>query len=361
MKKIFYASLFLFIFIYLFSSLLNAQESDSSAQTKKLEVSAGIDVYYTFSSDKNNNPEIYPAVSSYINEFRLNLARVSLKYNYVKTRGLFTIHYGDIPEINWKPYTKFDFIQEANIGFSPVKNLWVDAGFFQTHLGIEGWPADNFLSSNALVSVSEPSIQSGVRVMYDFSDKVSAGIHILNGFGIYEDNNKNKTFGVQIIYNISNSVQFNYNNLIGNEMPAGVAGKVRQFHNFIVTGNPFKKLEYQAELDIGSQENSKLQDSNSTAYLYGGLLSLRYHFNPQISLTLRGDYYQDLDGILSGLINDKTGLKGNGVNLGFEYKPVEKSYVRLEYGFLRLDDSQRVFYNNDNQRHSLTLSFGLVY
>jgi len=360
--KIFCVILF-FCFAINKSNQAEAQDSSGLNISKDLKISAYVDAYYSYDTDKKNSLKQFSTYSPYRDQIKLNIAQFSLKYTSEKEniRGVFTIQYGDIPDLNWKPTTNFSNIQEANIGFSPVKNLWIDAGYFLSHIGAEGLPKDDYFTSIALISVEEPNPQSGVRIMYDFSEKFSAGLHIINGFNLYEDNNKNKTFGLQLNYKLTPDISLGFNNLMGNEMPAGTGGKLLTLNNLIVNASPYKNLELLVNMDIGTQEKSKLSDSNATAYLYGGFIAARYKFSKIFSTSVRGEFYQDPDGILSGIVLNNMGLKANAITLGVEYKPAENAYVRFEYTYLRLDESLRVFYNNDNQRHEATFSMGIEY
>jgi hypothetical protein len=356
MKK---QNLFLFVTIILFSKNIQAQDSLFSFLPKNFEIHGLIDTYYDYNSDKSNPTKLFPTVSPYRDEFRLNIAQVSFKYNSEVVRSTLTLHYGDIPEINWAPSTKYKFIQEANVGFSPVNNLWIDAGYFQTHLGAESLPPNNFLNSNALISVAEPNFQSGIKISYEFSKKFNAAFHLINGSNLFEDSNKNKSYGVQLSYLPKENLQFTYNNIIGNEIPSSENNpKMRYLHNFVINYSPTDKIDLLGNFDIGYQEKSGLTNSSATAYVYGGLASIRYNFNKKFSSTFRCEYYQDLDGILSGVVIDKVGAKGNGFTIGGEYKPNKYTYIRLEYYFLKMDGNQKIFYDNSSARHEITFSFG---
>jgi len=361
MQKIKYFLLLLPVMILL-PGVTNSQDKDWAEFIKNFKVSSYVDAYYAYDNDKNvdKGPRLLDLISPYRDQIRLNIASLTLKYNTEKIRSTFTVHYGDIPELNWKPVTKYDMIQEANIGFSPYKNLWIDAGYFVTHIGAEGLPKNNVLSSFSLPVYVEPFIQSGVKVGYDFSEKFSACLHVLNGYNLFEDNNKNKSFGIQLAYTVNDKVKFTYNNLIGNEMPTGVEGKTRFFNNFIVNLSPCKKIDMIASADICMQEKSKVLKADEAAYSYGAFLSTKYKFNPKFSATVRGEFYQDIDGILSGAIGSYSWLKGNGITIGCEYRPVESAYIRAETRYLRLDSDIKPFYKN-NERTEGVISFGFEY
>lgn len=361
MKKNFYPFILLIALTVTFSfnTKSYAQQGDDILEyLKKFKFSTYVDAYYAFDSDKDKTLRQLSSISPFRDEFRVNIAQLSLKYDDENIRGTFTMHFGDIPKVNWP--SNDEFIQEANVGFSPYKNLWIDAGYFPTHIGCEGLPKDNFFSSFSLQSYYEPFFQSGVKISYDFSDKFTACLHILNGYNVLEDNNKNKSAGMQLVYSPKENLKITYNNIIGNEQPRGTEGKTRFLNNVYLNYTACQKLEMIAGLDFGLQDKSKLSDS-STAYVYAAMASLRYHILPKFSASVRGEYYQDLDGVLSGIVANNLGAKGNGISLGVEYNPVENSYVRLEGRYLRLDANEKIFFDNNNQRTEVIMSFGFLY
>ncbi|MCE1165955.1 MAG: porin [Bacteroidetes bacterium] len=351
------------IVLFMFSGKGHAQDNSIIDYFKNFNISTYIDTYYSIDNDKSagKNPRMFDLLSPYRDQFGLNIAQVSLKYNAEKIRGTFTLHYGDIPDVNWGPVTRSKYIQEANVGFSPVKNLWIDGGYFVTHIGAESFPKFNYFSTFALPSVFEPFIQSGVKVSYDFSEKFTACIHILNGFNMFEDNNRNKSAGIQLVYTPSQKLKITYNNIFGNEQPEGLPGKVRLLNNLIFNVTPSDKIDVTAAFDYGMQEHSKLSDLSKSANYYGLSIAGKYKFTPKYSVSLRGDYFEDLDGVVSAYTANGPGVKANSITIGCEYKPVDNAYLRLEYRYLQTAADQMIFENNSNKRSEATMSLGFEF
>lgn len=354
MKKFFI--LFAASLIFVFLKDISAQNDNISKLLKNFRISAGIDFYYAFDTDYDETERQFSAVSPYRDEFRINLAQFSLAYNSDIIRGKIAVHYGDIQKYNWE--TENPNLQEANIGFRPFNGFWIDAGYFITHIGAESFPSENFFSSLSLSSYYQPFYQSGIKLGYDFSEKFSASLFLLNGYNVIDDNNKNKSCGMQLSYSPAEQLQIVYNNIIGNENPAGMTGQTRMLNNLIFYFNPFENFETVWGLDFGFQEDNY---SNGTYYTYGGLISAKYRYHPKLSTAVRGEFYQDAGGVFSGPVSQGKGMKGNGITLGFEYNPVENSYIRLEGRYLRLDkDYLNIFYNG-NEREDIILSAGIKY
>jgi len=354
--------LLLLFFVFLFSVFsLRAQEKTAVDKfLGKIDLSVYADAYYGTNTDKTSPLRKFDGMDIVRNQFRLNIAQLSLQYNDLWARGNVTLQYGDIPEYLWD--TKMPNIQEANIGFRPFKNFWIDAGYFLSHLGAEGLLKDNLLNSYSLPAYYEPLYQSGIKASYNFGDKFGAAVHFINGFNLIEDNNQDKSAGLELNFYPNEMFEFTYSNLLGNEMPADEDSKFSMLNNLAVSFNSSSGMfEALAGIDLGLREKSLLSDTMKTAYSYGALLSVRYNISEHFSTTLRGDFYQDLNGIYSEIQPNGTGVKGNGLTLGFEYRPVKNGYIRLESRYLRLDDAQKVFYDNTNERVDVTVSMGFTY
>lgn len=358
--KYFKTILLTVLFISVSSTSFAQIKSDILKYFDNFSISAYADAYYGWNTDKDSKVRKLDGMDMTRDEFRLNIAQISLAYNSEKVRGIVTLHYGDYAKYNW--LTENPNLQEANVGFNLAKGLWIDAGYFLTHIGPEGMLKNNFVSSFALPSFYEPFYQSGVKVSYDFHKQFNASFYLINGYGVIEDNNKNKSFASQLNYIPNDIIKVTYNNIIGNEQPNSLPGKTRTIHNliFAFTG-PCGKLDAILSGDFSTQEKSKISDPEATAYSFGGLFSVRYRFTKKFSATVRGDFYQDLDGVYSGIVANNAGIKGNGVTLGLEYKPIEEAYVRLQTRYLRLDENQKIFYDNTNSRTDVNLSVGFTY
>lgn len=347
--------------VFMFTSLTVLFAQDFT----KFSVGGYVDTYYSYDDDKNGNSQRQlTSIAPFREEFRLNLAQVTVKYNDEKVRGVVTAHYGDMVTVNWPASQQF--IQEAYAGFSPRKGLWIDAGYFLTHIGAEGFaPKGNLLTSLALGTYYEPFFQSGIRIGYDFSDKFFGCFHLLNGYNVFADNNKNKSAGITLDYKPNSKVEIIYNNIFGNEMNTGTAGRLRIYNNLVLKFYPAKNLDVIIGGDIGFQENSKLDDTAAYANMYSASASIRYKFSKRVSATVRGEIFNDNDGFLSGIFTDakgkSTGLKTYGVTFGIEVRPVENAYFRVETRYLSADPDQKIFFDNKNSKFEVITNAGIEF
>ena len=325
-----------------------------------------LDGYYNYNNDFNSALSKFSLLSPYRDEFRVNIAMLKLAYASDIVRGTLTVQYGDIPGVGWP--SNMQYLQEANIGFRPFKNFWVDMGYFLTHIGAEGVkPKDNFFSTYSLCAFNEPTYQSGIRLSYNL-EKLTVQLHLLNGYNVLADNNKNKSVGITLDYNPFSNIELVYNNIIGNEMPVSSGiyiPKTRFYNNFIVKLFPSKRTDVLLCFDFCSQEKSKLKDPGSAALMYSGFVAFRYRLGKKISAMLRAETFNDPDAILSNAFTDGngdlTGLKANGISFGVEYDPMQRLYIRLESRFLETSKGQNIFNNNRNSRLESVFSTGIEF
>lgn len=327
-------------------------------KAQDFKISGYADTYYAYDNDKNGmSLRQFSAIAPVRDQFRINLAQITGRYSAEKIRGVVTLQFGDIPKYNWPqaPNEYLQYIQEANAGFKPAKNLWIDFGYFLTHIGAEGIiPKNNYLSSMALATYFEPFFQSGMRVSYDFSDKVYGSLYLLNGYNVFADNNKNKSGGLQLGIKPAANLEFIYNNIFGNEQPTGTQGKTRIYNNLVIKWAALKKLDVLVGADFAIQEKSKLSDSTASANMFAGLLALKYKITPKLFAMLRGETYLDDDGILSGVYlnsnGDFSGLKANAVTIGVEHRPFDNAYIRIETRYMKTTGELKLFSDGKNPR-----------
>jgi hypothetical protein len=329
-------------------------------------LSGYVDTYYSMDNDNANSPDRFPGVSPNRDEYRLNIAQISARYFKDNVRGNLTIQYGDIPDVLYPE--KQRLLPEANVGFSPWekdgKSIWIDAGYFVTHIGTEAIrPIENTFSSYAMVSFYEPLPQAGVSVSYS-SRRFNGAFWITNGYSVLGDNNKNKSIGLSLTYWPYKNVSFSYNNLGGNESSDLDNQRLRLYNNFIIKGYFWDNWSLIINSDFCFQQNSKLDDTASVGTMLGGFLTVKYSFDSKFSLAYRGEYFMDFDGILSPIYDvpntfNRTGLMIYGLSLAFEYKPMPNAYVRLEGRYLQTLRDLHIFSDNKNYRIDGSLTMGV--
>jgi hypothetical protein len=334
------------------------QQKLDSINQNRFQISGYVEVYYAHYSDSlgKNEFQKFPTSAPRSDAFGLNMAMIQGRYSSNDLRGVITLHYGDIPQSAWSPV--YNLLQEANLGIRLHKRLWVDAGFFRTHLGFESiQPRENFTTSIATATYFEPYYLSGIKFSWQATEKLTLQANAFNGFNTFIENNKNKTIGLTANYTFSDSFFISFNSLYTNEEADRNPKKMRSYNN-IYFGKKSQKLDCGAEFNFGYQEKSNLRNSAKAATMYSALIAAKYKIREgKWAIFSRFEIFQDWNEILTGpVINELhqfVGINALGGTLGSEYKPLSQAYIRIESRFLQTHVDEKIFRTNGvntNQR-----------
>jgi len=361
-------SFFLFFLRILFILFTSANTSAQTKDSTALKVTGYVDAYYAYYSDSVGVKEFqkFPSVSPRSKQFGLNTAQVTVQYDGEKTRGLVTLHYGDIPVSAWSG--TFNSIMEAHAGVRLCKTIWLDAGFFRTHVGTEGLlPKENITSSVSINTFYEPYFESGVKLSYNPNDKLAIAILLLNGYNIYEENNEKKSIGALVTYALGDKGSIGYSNYTGDDSPQGDTVSHLRIHNSLFFNYQFGKLKLQAGGDYCLQQNSDTTGTKS-ASMYSGVISLKYSCCRTGAIYVREEFFNDPQGSMSGIFTDRsnkqTGYVLTGTTVGVEHRPTDNTYIRLEGRQLLMNKDQEIFYWDGytrNYRFEVMLNMGISF
>ena len=304
--------------------------NDESASVPKLEIGAYLSAYYAYYTEDNSLGYVkHATMAARNNQFGLNMVMIALSYKSKKIRSNVTIHYGDIAESTWP--SKFNMIQEANAGVELIKNLWLDAGVFRSHIGLESTqPRENITSSMTLANVYEPYFFSGAKLTYLIIPKLSIQLNSFNSFNSIIETNKNKLIGSSIVFAPNGNLSMTYNFITGDDTADSIKLKHQRFyHNFYLTYQK-RKISIGAEFNYGIQEYSKQinQTTVSTAYMNSSLIIFKHQTFKKIGFYTRGEWFSDEDEILS--LASNMGKYTWGTTFGIEYKPLKNIALSIE-------------------------------
>jgi hypothetical protein len=349
----------------------DAQKDSASG----LKFSFYVDAYYAHYTDSvgHGKYEKFGYVSPISDNFGINIAQLSVQYTSSKVRSTITIQYGDIPGAVWSP--KFNYVQEAYAGIKLSKNLWMDAGFFRTHIGTESLsPKDNICSSQAITSWTEPFYQSGVRFTYTPGPKFTGALYIVNGANQFVATNNKKGVGLALTYNFSDNFNIGYYNLLSDDTPDSlIMSHWRLWHNLVLNWNISKKVKIQAGADYVTQEYSDIvyattYTSYSTVWGYGTILTVKYQCFEKFGIYARYETLYDPVGVMVGPDNYQSNdpsYELMGITFGIEYKPTANSYIRLEgRGLDMTGQNEDIFYSNGkyvNNRGEIMINTGISF
>ena len=322
--------------------------SQEKTDTTELTFGAYADGYYSYYSNANEVAyQQHDAIGAYHNNFGLNIAQITGAYNSNRVRGVLTMQAGDIPRIAWSGYGN---IQEANAGVRLAKRLWLDLGFFKTHVGTESFlPKDNLMSIMTLGTFYGPFYQSGARLSYDTESEWHFELHATNGYNLHIDNNDYKTFGLLVSHEFGDHFGMSYSAMAGQESVGKLNDGYLVYQNVFANWG-FKKVEVQVGLDVAfanqwKQESSLLPPPGWLSNpLIAALTTFKYHINDQLAASFRGEVFSDESSInsinygpgydqvsnSSFLVTYDYGMTIYGGTIGFEYAPNDKGFLRIE-------------------------------
>jgi hypothetical protein len=342
--------------------------STKAEEAGGIKFSAYLDGYFGYYTDEVgiSNYQKFPTVSPRSNHIGLNAAMISAQYDGAKYRGILSLHYGDIARSAWSP--TFNPLLEAHAGVYLGKKIWLDAGFFRTHFGTESlFPKENLASSISINTFYEPYYEAGFRLNYNPNDKLALNLYLLNGYNLFEDNNKKKSIGMLITYALSDKGNIGYSNYIGDDMPDSITGSHVRISQNLFWNYTVRKLKIQVGADFCLQENSNINKAGMGS-MASGILTFKYQASKKIACYERTEVFHDPNGIMSGIFKDDignlTGFKLFGETLGIEYKHADNTYLRLEARELIMDKNQKIFiWDNTirNYRTEVTLSLGVSF
>ncbi len=320
-----------------------------------LHLNGYVSIYYAYYTDEitNNGMVQIPVMAPRNKQLGLNMAMGSLQYTSKNVRGNFALHYGDIPLAIWP--SDLNMVQEANAGVRVTKGLWLDAGIFRSHIGVESIePRENISSTTSLVNNYEPYYFTGAKLTYALNSKLSFQVNAFNSFNTLTETNKDKLLGFSCVFEPTDDVSLTYNFLTGDETPDTETKKHRRFYNNIYATLKFNKLTIAAEVNYGWQENSMLKDSSGTARVSSDLIIAKYQVLKKAAVYIRQEFLSDPEGVLTGSLN--FGKNVSGTTGGVEYKPFKTVALSLEGRMLQAEN--KVFAENGrrtNKRYECIL------
>jgi hypothetical protein len=330
-----------------FSGTKVVEKMDTS-ENPKLTISGYLSAYIAHYDDEITKGEFvqFPTICPRNDQFGLNMAMISMEYRSRNLRSNLVFHYGDIPASSWP--AEFNLIQEAHAGFRIYKNLWLDAGFFKTHIGLESFqPRENVTSSMAILTFYEPYYLSGAKLTYELSSKFLVQLNAFNGYNEYIDNNKNKALGFSAVYNPIENLSITYNFLTCDETPDNQPVKHQRYYNNLYATLKMRKLDVGIEMNYGLQDRTLISDPTKQASMKSGLIVVEYNINPKFSIYAREEYFSDPNKILS--FDNNIGNYIYGTTGGIEIKPYKNIALSLESRMLHSDNlifKQGSFYTN---------------
>jgi hypothetical protein len=289
-----------------------------------------VDSYYAYDFGRPTNfdrPFTTQAVRH--DEFNVNLAYVEAKVSGPRVRGRLALqagtsvqsNYGGEPAIGTVSGPSLSrFIQEAVAGYQITPSLWVDGGIFLSHIGMENWASrDNLTYTRSLSFDFTPAYESGVKLTWQATPRLSALLTVVNGWQNISENNHDKAVGARLDYARSSSTTFSYYNFVGNEASSS---RLRVFNGVGFRSGLTSAFTLQGNFDYGRQQQAVSgSDSWWSANLIGKL-----QVTPVVGISGRAERYQDPHQVLV-VTASPDGFQATMASLGLDVSPLGNTRV----------------------------------
>jgi hypothetical protein len=318
------------------------------------------DAYYSYELGDSSTHErqitpsgVTPVYShSRNNEFNINNAFIDAKYASDNVRAGLGLQAGTYVDANYAAETQtMRHLYEAVAGFKIVEGIWVDAGIFASHIGLESAVSkDNWTLTRSLVADNTPYFETGAKFTYDPNPKWTFALLILNGWQNIRDNNSNKAVGTLVQYKPTSTLLFNSSTFIGEGRNAPDSDKrTRYFHDFYFTDQINGRLSVGGQFDVGFEERSATDSSLDN--WYSGMVIVHYQITERYAASARVEYYHDADGITIAT-NTAGNFVARGGSVGFDYAPAKNLLWRIELRTLHADHV--IFVHSDGLKRDST-------
>lgn len=344
MKKIVVA-----VLVVLGMNWAKAQEVEK--EKSPFAFSGYLETYYSYDFGNPDNHLRPGFVYSHNKHNELNLNLGLVKASYVKdiVRANLALMVGTYAEYNLAAEQDLlKNVYEANVGvkISNKHNLWIDAGILPSHIGFESAVGKDCATlTRSLLADNSPYYEAGLKIGYtSASEKWYLAALYLNGWQRIQkiEGNQTPAFGTQITYKPSSKTTLNWSTYIGNEQPDNDR-KWRYFNNFYAQFKLSDKTNVTTGFDIGAQQT--LNGSSDYDVWYSPILIVQYKPASKIQLGLRGEYYQDKQGVIIAT-GTENGFKTVGISANLDYLIAENIMFRIEAR--NLNSKDEVFLRNGN-------------
>jgi len=308
-----------------------AQVADTTTTDPKPEFFGYVGVYFGY--DFNNPASLTRPGFIYSenlhNQIAVNIALLGARYNSSRVRGTFAIQTGTYPDVNYGPEPQiFKNIYEAWGGIKVAKYLWLDAGIFLSHIGLEGpLSRDDLTLTRSIMADNSPYYEAGAKLTYDRGGKWLFTGLLINGWQVIRDRNQNFGLGWQVQFRPTPKLLLNSSTYFGEgrNVPDSLAQLPRYFHDFYLTYDPSPKWKIAAAFDTGWQGKAGAPGYDAWQ---GGAFIVRRRTSKRTGAVARLEYFYDPSGVLAA--TRVGGLRTLGYSLGFDFLPVPRVILRAE-------------------------------
>ncbi len=317
-------------FIGLILCILTMTYSSYSQDDSPFNLTAGIDLYYAYDFNKPlDRDRQYVTQAARHNEFNLNWGFIRASFNNDKIRANLGLQTGTYPIFNYANESSdlLRLIAEANAGVKITDQVWIDAGIMPGHIGYEStFSFDNELYTRSLLAENTPYYQTGIQLSAALSEDLKIRFLVMNGWQNIAETNNAKSVGFQLTYQLTDNLELNYSNYLGNESTFQGQKKIRFYNDFYAKYNIQDDWHVVLQVDYGTQEQLF---SEEQGHIFAIMGLTQYRVSNRFHLAARIEHFNDNKEILVST-GTPNGFKNTNVGMSFDYLPVTYVKCRLE-------------------------------
>ena len=227
--------------------------------------------------------------------FRVDLTLGSSVPRVTASAGLFRDETGKAQDIDMHQ-AFVDYVVPVGSGLRVDLGKFITGHGYEVIDGYDGWN-DN-ASRSLLFGFAIPFTHVGARASYPFSQRLSGTAMVVNGWDVARDNNSSKTLGGQINWTPSDPLALTVSGMTGPERPGDNAHS-RSLLDVVATLRPGSRLTLGANGDWGTEAEAVGPGRDGS---WSGIaLYARLAVCESFALAARGEYFEDLDGVRTGV------------------------------------------------------------
>ncbi|MEZ4789273.1 MAG: porin [Flavobacteriales bacterium] len=295
-----------------------------------MKLSAFVDVYYAYDLGHPADDERPQFIYQYDrhNEVDLNLGLVRADFTRDRVRSALGLMAGTYAQANLigEPELLRN-VFEARVGMKVFKKkeLWVDAGIFPSHIGMESAIGiENWTLTRTVIAENSPYYLSGAKLTWTVSSRWEFAAVFNNGWQrLRRVQNNTPCFGTQALWSPRKGMKLNWSTFLGSDTPDSL-GYYRVFNNLWWSWEGAKWCA-QLGADIGLQENGR----GAWDDWQGCVGVLRRRWKNGVATVVRAEYYSDDQQVIL-YTGTPHGLTTVGYSLGMDIEVMPDAFVRFE-------------------------------
>lgn len=337
------------------SHQVSGQNENPWTSPPKLNVAGFVDAYYAWDFNKPTTPNRQPFFYNHNthNEFNLNIGMIALSVEQTKYRAKIALQAGTYANDNYSAEAgvlKNIYEGYAGISLNKKNNLWLDAGIFLSHLGVESPVSiDNWTLTRSIAIENLPYFLSGARITYNPNDVIQILGVVCNGWQHIDriPGNSLPGFGTQLLITPNKKFTFSWGTFISSEDP-DTTRRMRYFNDFYAVMQFTEKFGLSAGMDFGVQQKAKGSSAYDSWYTF--TLIAQYKFAKKWATALRGEYYSDKEGVIVTIENPPYNFNTTGLSWNIDFIPIPNIACRIEARYLH--DANEIYIKDNLPTHS---------